>query len=120
MEYQYVPMKQKYLKANQGRLMTKDLHKAVMKRSRLRNKFLRDRTEMSRKEYRKRRNFCGNLLKKAKREHFANLDVNSVSDSKKFWQLFSNKLKSQNYLTKILQILLKNQENLQKNQVQFL
>ena len=37
-------MKQKYLRANQGRFTTKDLHKAIMKRSRLRNKFLRDRT----------------------------------------------------------------------------
>ena len=41
--YKHVPMKQKYLRAKQGRFMTKDLHKAIMKRSRLRNKFLRDR-----------------------------------------------------------------------------
>ena len=47
----HVPIKQNYLRANQGRFMTKDLHKAIMKRSRLRNKFLSDRTEMSRKEY---------------------------------------------------------------------
>ena len=40
---EHVPMKQKYLRAKQGRFMTKDLHKAIMKRSRLRNKFLRDR-----------------------------------------------------------------------------
>ena len=35
-------MKQKYLRAHQGRFITKDLHKAIMKRSRLRNSFLRD------------------------------------------------------------------------------
>ena len=35
----YAPMKQKCLRANQGRLMTKDLHKAIMKRSRLRKRF---------------------------------------------------------------------------------
>ena len=91
-------MKQKYLRANQGRFMTKNLHKALMKRSRLRNKFLSDRTEMSRKEYKKQRNFCVNLLKTAKNEHFANLDVSSIYDNKKFWQivkrLFSNKVKS--------------------------
>ena len=46
-------MKQKYLRAKQGRLMTKDLHKAIMKRSILRNTFLSNRTEMFRKEYRK-------------------------------------------------------------------
>ena len=91
-------MKIKYLRANQGKFMTKGLYKAVMKRSRHRNKFLRDRTEMSRKEYKKQRNFCVNLLKNAKKDHFANLDVNSVLDNRKFWQnvkpLFSNKFKA--------------------------
>ena len=62
--------------------MTKDLHKTIIKRSRLRNKFLSDRTEMSRKEYKKQQNFCVNLLKKAEKEHFANLHVNSISDNK--------------------------------------
>ena len=80
---------------------------------------------MSRKEYKKQQNFCVNLLKRAKKEHFVNLDINSISDNKKFWQivkrLFSNKvkgkttiklieneemidvkLKLQNYLTNIL------------------
>ena len=47
----HAPKKQKSLRANQGRFMTKDLHKAIMKRSRLRNKFLRARTEFSQIEY---------------------------------------------------------------------
>ena len=90
-------MKLKCLRANQGGFMTKKLHKAIMKHSRLRNKLLSDKTKMSRKEYRKQRNFCVNLLKRAKKEHFANLYVNSISDNK-FWQivksLFSNKIKA--------------------------
>ena len=36
-------------------------------------------------------------MKRTKKEHFANLDINSISDNKKFWQivkpLFSNKVK---------------------------
>ena len=87
-----------------------------MKRPRLRNKFLRDRPETSRKEYKKQRNFCVDLLKKAEKDHFANLDVNSRQNVK---PLFSNKVKakttikliendeSQKYLTNILSILLK-------------
>ena len=39
---------------------------------------------------------CKNLLKRPKIEHFANLDVNFISDNKKFWQivkpLFLNKV----------------------------
>ena len=69
-----------------------------MKRSRLRNNFLRDRTDISREEYKKQRNLCVRLLKKAKKDHFANLDAKSVTDNKKFWQtvkpLFSNKVKA--------------------------
>ena len=93
----HAPMKQKYLIANQGRFMTKHLHKVIMKRSRLRNKFLRDRTDTSRDEYKKQSNLCVSLLKKAKKDHFANVDTKSVTDNKKFWQtvkpLFSNKVK---------------------------
>ena len=79
----HAPMKQKYLRANQGRFMTKDLHKAIMKRSRLRNKFLRDRTDISREEYKKQRNLCVSLLKKAKKIIKI---IKSVTDNKKFWQ----------------------------------
>ena len=74
-------MKQKYLRANQGKLMTKNF-KVIMKRSRLRNRFLSDK-----KRIQKKRNFCVNLLKSAKKEHFANLDIKSISDNKKFWQI---------------------------------
>ena len=50
--------------------MTKNLHKAIMKHSRLRNKFLSDTTEISRTEYKKQQNFCVNLLKRAKKRTF--------------------------------------------------
>ena len=49
-------------------------------------------------KYKKKKNFCVNVLKKAKKDHFANLDVNSVLDIRKIWQnvkpLFSNKVKA--------------------------
>ena len=35
----------KYVRANEAPFMTKEFHKASMKRSRLRNKFLKGRTE---------------------------------------------------------------------------
>ena len=50
--------------------MTKNLHKAIMKPSRLRKKFLSDRIEMSRKEYKKQRKFCAKLLKRTKKRTF--------------------------------------------------
>ena len=39
------------------------------------------------KNTKKQRNCSGNLLKQAKKtQHFANLDINSVLDNRKFWQ----------------------------------
>ena len=76
--------------------MTKKLSKAIMKWSILRNRFLKEKSEASRKAYNMQRNYCVNLLKKSKREYFANIKVNNIADNNKFWQtvkpLFSDKI----------------------------
>ena len=85
--------------------MTKDLHKAIMKRSRLRNKFLRDWADISREEYKNHRYLCVSLLKKSKKYHFTNLDIKSVTDNKKFWQtvkpFVSNKVKAKTVIRSV-------------------
>ena len=57
-----------------------------MKRSKLRNNFLRKKTEETCKLYVKQRNKCVSLLKKAKKEYYQNLDEKNVIDNKKFWK----------------------------------
>ena len=42
--------KKKYIRANQSNFMTRKLSKAIMKRSKLRNRFLKEKGEVSRKE----------------------------------------------------------------------
>ena len=49
--------------------MNKDLNKAIMVRSELRNKFLRIKTEENRIVYVSQRNFCDNMLCQKKREY---------------------------------------------------
>ena len=75
--------------------MTKDLHQAIMKRSKLRNKFLKSRNLSDRKNYTSQRNLCKKLLKSTKRTYFNNLDIRKVTDNRTFWKtvvpLFSNK-----------------------------
>ena len=61
--------------------MTKDLHKAIMKRSKLRNKFLRLRTLSGRKNDTSQRSLCKKLLKNTKRTYFNNLDIKKVADN---------------------------------------
>ena len=67
-----------------------------MKRYELRNRFLKEKSEVSRRAYTKQRNYCVNLLRKTKRECFANIKINNIADNKKFWQtvkpLFSDKI----------------------------
>ena len=86
----HASVKRKYLRANQGRFMTKDLHNAIMKHCRLRN----NRNVSKRIQ----KTFAWISWKKPKTEHFANVDVNSVSGIKKFWQIVkphcSNKVKA--------------------------
>ena len=55
-------LQKKYVRANEAPSMTKELHKAIMKRPRLRNKFLKDRTENNQKIFKLQRNFCKKLL----------------------------------------------------------
>ena len=75
--------------------MTRELSKVIMKRSKLRDRFLKEKSEVSRKAYTIQRNYCLNLLWKTNREYFANIKINNIADNKKFWQtvkpLFSDK-----------------------------
>ena len=82
----YTPIKRKYVRVNEAPFMTKELHKAIMKRSRLRNKFLKDRTENNQKNFKHQRNFCKKLLRTTKKSYYSNLDIKKVTDNKTFWK----------------------------------
>ena len=66
-----------------------------MKRSKLRNKFLKSITFSNRKAYRSEDNFCKKLLINTKITYFNNLNIKKVIDNQTFWKtvvsLFSNK-----------------------------
>ena len=49
----FAPLKKKYLKANHSRFVNKELHKAVIQRSRLRYENLKDKTRVARAAYKK-------------------------------------------------------------------
>ena len=52
------PIKMKYVRANEAPFMNKTIKKAIMKRSRLRNKFIKNPSEENNLNYKKQRNFC--------------------------------------------------------------
>ena len=67
-----------------------------MIRSKLSNKFLKDKNEQSRNDYQKQRNLCVALVRRAKQQYFSSLDLSLIDDNKKFWEtvkpLFSEKI----------------------------
>ena len=92
-----------YLRANHPKFISKDLSKEIMLRPKLRDKFLKDKTDKARTKYRKQHNICVNLLRRAKRNYFNDLDLSNVTDNRKFWKtirpLFANKIKVKNKIT---------------------
>ena len=82
----HAPLKKKYVRANENPFITKALRKEHMKRSRLRNKYLKDRTKENHTAYKKQRNKCVSLLRQTKKSYFGNLKSSDVCDNKKFWK----------------------------------
>ena len=89
--------------------MTKALSKSIMERTRLRNTFLKNPIVANKLAYTKQRNFCVSLLRKVKREYFANVNEKNITDNRNFWHtvkpFLSEKNKSREKVT-----LLKNEE----------
>ena len=70
----HAPRKQKYARGNHMPFMNRALSKEIMTRTRLRNNFLKDRSEENKRKYSKQRNYCVSLLRKSKSEYFGNLN----------------------------------------------
>ena len=86
----------KVLKHNNKTFMTKKLRKEIMLRSKLKNKFNKERNHI---------NWCNclSILRKTKKEYFNRLNMKQVSDDKLFWKsvkaLFNDKGSSSSKIT---------------------
>ena len=81
------------------------MSKAIMLRTNLRNKFLKNRSNEYKTNYVKQRNHCISLLRKTKSEHYSNLDEKKIGDNRTFWKIvkpmLSKKIKSKERKTLI-------------------
>ena len=83
----HAPIRRRYARANQAPYMNKRTRKEIMKRSRLRNKFLKTRSNIDRKAYNKQINYT--LLvycERKKKEFYSNLNTNILIENKTFWK----------------------------------
>ena len=57
-----------------------------MLRSKLKNKFNKERNHINWCNYKRQRNHCLSILRKTKKEYFNSLNIKQVSDNKLFWK----------------------------------
>ena len=102
LDYQ-APRKKRYTRANQAPFLSKEINNEIMTRSRLRNEFLRCRSDENKKAYNEQRNRCVKLVRSAKKVHYSNLSIKDVNDNKKNWKivnpLFSEKVNTNEDIT---------------------
>ena len=91
----HAPINRKYVRASEAPFMTTELHKAIMKISKLRNNFLNSRLTLIGKLIHHNEIFVKKLLKNTKSNYFNNLTIKEIVDDRTFrktiFLLFSNK-----------------------------
>ena len=89
----HAPKKTKFLRGNQKPHVDKNLRKAIMKRSQLKNKANRTKNLEDITKYKKQRNLVVKLNRESKTQYFDN--IQTTKNSKPFWDkckpYFSNK-----------------------------
>ena len=75
-------MKEKYIRANNGPFMNKTISKAIMNRSRLRNRFIKNPNEVNQNNYKRQRNYVVNVLRREINKYYDNINPCKISDSK--------------------------------------
>ena len=99
----HAPIKQRYVCANQAPVINKTVNKKILKRSRLRNKFLSTKSDIDRKAYNKQHNLCVSLIRWEKKNFFNN--ISDITDNKTFWKtvkpLFIDKIQTKSIITLI-------------------
>ena len=69
------------IRFNNNVFMIKEFTKEIMKGSKLRNKFNRNRNHENRCNFKFQRNYCVNFLRKTKKQYYENLSVKNVMDN---------------------------------------
>ena len=64
--------------------ISKEMRKAIYARSRLRNKFCKNPSEENERKYKKQRNLCVSLRRKAIKQYFPNITSKGIVKNKEF------------------------------------
>ena len=81
----HTPLKEKQVRRNHAPFMAKDLSKAVMEKSKARNKYLKWPSRENYLSHKKTKNKCNTLTRKAKKNFFREATKDGIMSNKKFW-----------------------------------
>ena len=82
--------------------MTKELSKAIMDRSKSRNKYLKWPSRENHVSYKKSKNKCNSLTKKTKKIFSKEVTKDGIMSNKKFWSTVKPFLANKNGISKVL------------------
>ena len=82
----HAPLKKKHIRGKHLPFMNKELSKAIMHRSKLRNNFLGHRSNENRKKVFETTEYYVSLLRRIKKNYYSNLNEKNITDNKKFWK----------------------------------
>ena len=84
----HAPRKKDFSRGNQMPSLAKDISKEIMKRSRLRNRFLKNKSIENRTLYTQQRNFFVSILRKTKIRYYTNPTQKKIVDSNSETHIF--------------------------------
>ena len=94
-----VPLKQKSVRGNHASFMTRELSKAIMTKSKVKNSYVRWPSRENCIAYKKAKNKCNSLTREAKRKFFKEATKSGVMSNKTFWKTVKPFLTNKGYMT---------------------
>ena len=82
----HAPLKEKIVRGNNAPFMMKELRKATLNRSRLKKKYQDWPSRENFKNWKKQKNKCNIVCRRAKKDHFKNITGSNLNSNNKFWQ----------------------------------
>jgi len=80
----HAPLKQRVIRGNNKPQLKSDLRKAIMTRTRLKDRATKSGSEEDYKKYERQRNVIVGMNRKAKPDFYHSVDVNTIENDKKF------------------------------------
>ena len=95
----HAPLKQKSVRGNHAPFMTRELNEAIMTKSKVKNSYVKWPSRENFVAYKKAKNKCNSLTRKAKRKFFKEATKSGMMSNRTFWKTVKPFLTNQDCMT---------------------